>query len=275
MTRFTVLDDTRRHPDLAERITEILRKVAPLVEETTSLSLPPEVRFRLLTPKAWRQAEGEYRQRILARDIADPDLLLPSEQIAPVRLILKATKFMPALVWPLILGSTVVAFDGRSETLVVPKALRHCGLLAHEPSLYQVITHELTHHAQDAACDDNPAWKTFFPHLRKIEPRSISPFVEGHAHWTDQQVTTLLYGEPVNHAQQAKRSLRARFHKRIPGIRDLGPSAAAYEQGARLVGHTVTTHGTELVNRVWKDTSLLPTPSEIAEPGDWSTRIAV
>ncbi|MBZ6253598.1 zinc-dependent metalloprotease [Streptomyces olivaceus] len=275
MPRFTVLDDTRRHPDLAEQIAAILYKVAPLVEEKTCLSVPSEVRFRLLTPKAWRKAEGEYRQHILARDIADPELSLSPEQIAPIRLGLKITKFMPVLVWPLVLGSTVVAADGRSETLLVPRALRHCGLLAHEPSLHQVVSHELTHHAQDAACGDNAAWKTFFPQLRKVAPGSISPFVEGHASWTDQQVTTLLYGAPVNHTRQARRSLRARLHKRIPGIRRLGPSAAAYQQGARFVDHTVTTQGVELINRVWKDTALLPSMSELAEPDTWIARTGV
>ncbi|MDG9717040.1 zinc-dependent metalloprotease [Streptomyces sp. DH24] len=274
MSRFTVLDDTRRHPDLAERITALLHTVAPLVEETTGLPLPPEVRFRLLTPRAWRRAEIAYKLRVLTRDIADPGLSVPPEHVSAVRLALKATGFIPALVWPLVVGSTVIAADGRDETLVMPRALRHSGLLAHEPSLCQMLSHELTHHAQDAACGDSTEWRSFFPQLRKIDPGSIPAVVEGHARWADQQVTTALYGAPVDHVRQARRSPRARLLVRAPGLRRLGPSGDAYAQGTRLIGHAVTVHGTDLVNRVWKDTSLLPTRSEIAEPDAWIARIA-
>ena len=45
-TRFTVLDETQRHPDLVKWISLILRQVALTVNEITGLPLPPAVRFR-------------------------------------------------------------------------------------------------------------------------------------------------------------------------------------------------------------------------------------
>jgi hypothetical protein len=47
-TRFTVLDETQRHPDLAKQIGWILHRVAPTVKEITTLPLPEEARSRLL-----------------------------------------------------------------------------------------------------------------------------------------------------------------------------------------------------------------------------------
>jgi uncharacterized protein (DUF2342 family) len=69
--------------------------------------------------------------------------------------------------------------------------------------------------------------------------------------------------------------LRYRFHNNIPLIRLLGASRDTYQRGARLIGCAVDAQGTDLVNRIWKDTSLLPTPKEIAAPETWVDRIAI
>ncbi|MFD9248409.1 zinc-dependent metalloprotease [Streptomyces bottropensis] len=273
MPQFIVLDDTRRHPELAERITEILRTVAPMVEEATGLPVPPTVRYRLMTPTAWRHELREQRRRSLVRDIADLDL--PSEHVKAAHLSLKITSFIPVLVWPLVLGATGEAADGQSETFIAPRALRHTGLLAHEPSLNQMVIHELTHQLQAEARSDDAAWHTVLPHLRNVDTKGVSAFVEGHAHWTDQHVTTQMYGHPVDHHRQAPRSLRYRMHNSFPGVRRLGPSRSSYEQGALLIRRAVASQGVDLVNRVWKDVSLLPTREEIAAPETWIRRIAV
>jgi hypothetical protein len=63
-TRFTVLDDTQRHPDLAKWISQILRQVAPTVTEITDLPLPVEVCFRLLTRRTWRHELRQNHHRI-------------------------------------------------------------------------------------------------------------------------------------------------------------------------------------------------------------------
>lgn len=272
MTRFTVLDDTLRHPELCERITTTLRLVAPHVAETTGLPLPPEVRFRLLTPAAWRAASRESRERVLQRDIVDLDL--PPEKISAMRGALKVTGSFSALVWPLILGQTGKAADGQTQTILAPRALHHTGLLADDECMHQMLAHELVHHLQ-AEARSGTVWHTFFPAEREISKEGVSVVLEGHASWADQQVTTRLYGRPVNHHQQAPRSWRYRLHAGLPGIRRLGPSRAAYEQGARLIGHATQAYGTDLINRVWKDTSLLPNAAEIADPDAWCRRIAV
>lgn len=158
MTSFTVHDDTRRHDEIRERISEILHKVAPDVEATTGLPLPAHVCFRLLPPKAWRQAQVQHAQRILARDIAELDL--GAGLIGVVRIAMRETaRVTGALTWPLKLATSMEVGGGAYETLMAPKALRHAGVLVHEPSLLQVVAHELVHHLQFAAAGgavDNP-----------------------------------------------------------------------------------------------------------------------
>ena len=271
---FIVLDETRRNADLRDRILGILDTVAPHVAETTGLPLPAEVRYRLLTPKAWREEHRKNYDRVLARDITDLELT-PAE-IDGTRAELKVAGIFPILVWPLMLANTHRAADGQRETIIAPKTWRHAGLLANEPALYQVVAHELVHHLQ-AEARRGVIWKTFFPDKRGMGdiPRSSFTFVlEGHADWTDRQVTTRLFGTPADH-RQAPKSWRYRLHNGLPGIRHLGPSREAYEQGAVLIAHAVDAHGTHGVNRIWKDVSLLPTTEEIADPGVWARRLSV
>ncbi|MFM9760780.1 zinc-dependent metalloprotease [Streptomyces scabiei] len=268
-TRFTVLDEIQRHPDLAEQIDRILHRVAPTVTEITDLPLPEEVRFRLLTPKAWRDETRKSHHRTLARDIAD--LELTAQEIDVVRAGLRIMGFVPVLVWPLVLGSTQAAADGRRETIIAPRALHHGGLLVDEPALHQMVAHELVHQVQ-ADARSGAVWTTFFPQKRGITGRGASAVLEGHADWADHHVTARLFGAPADHRQSPK-SWRYRTHNALPGIRRLGPSREAYEQGSRLIAHAVAAGGTDLVNQVWKDAVFLPTEEEIADPDAWVRRI--
>ncbi|MFF4755290.1 zinc-dependent metalloprotease [Streptomyces sp. NPDC002514] len=273
MTEIVVLDDTRRHPELTERITELLSEVASPVAEVTGLALPPTVRFRLVTPRAWRDETIKSQRRTLTRDIAD--LPLKPDDISPAQTALKFMRVIPVLVWPLVVGATMAAADGQEETLAAPWALHHSGLLADEPSLVQMLAHELTHHLQAAAIADNTGWRTWFPTQRNLpHSRIVSTVVEGHARWTDQQVTTRRYGAPVDH-NRAPKSLRHRIHSRIPGIRHLGPSPAAYSAGARFFESVAASAGVDHINRVWKDPSLLPTQDEFASPLSWLDRTGI
>ncbi|MGW3651687.1 zinc-dependent metalloprotease [Streptomyces sp. NPDC000878] len=268
--RFTVVDDTHGHPDLADQVSAILHRVAPTVQEITGLPLPPEVRVRLLTPKAWREELRQNRHRTFARDLADLDLT--SAEITAVRVGLKIAAFVPVLLWPLVPAATQQAADTRWETIIAPRALRHCGVLADEPSLHQVIAHELVHQMQ-AEAHGGTVWDSFFLQKRgtPAPPCSVSTVLEGHATWADQQATTQLLGTPADH-RQARKSWRYRLHNRDI-IRRLVPSRDAYEQGAHLIGHAVAAHGTGVVNHVWNDLSLLPTAEEIAAPEAWTRRI--
>ncbi|MEV6483348.1 hypothetical protein [Streptomyces sp. NPDC051576] len=264
-----MLDDTQRHPHLAKQISLILRQVAPAVNEITGLPLPPEVRFRLVTPKAWRDEARQSQHRILARDIAD--LELTPQEIGGIRRRLKAMGFVPVLVWPLVLASTQETEDGHDETIIAPRALHHGGLLADEAALHQLLIHELVHQMQTGA-RGGAVWATFFPQKRGIATPGVPTVLEGHAAWADQQVTTRLLGAPADH-RQAPKSLRYRLHNALPGIRRLGPSRAAYEQGCRLIAQAVTEGGTGLVNQILKDGTYLPTDAEIADPASWIYRI--
>ena len=269
-TRFTVLDDTQRHPDLAERIDQILRQVAPTVNEITGLPLPAKVRFRLLTPKAWREETRQHRMRILARDIADLELL-PAE-ISAMRLALKLGSFVPVLLWPLVPATTQEAADARWETTTAPRALRHCGVLTDEHFLVQVVAHELVHHMQEEAAGGT-VWASLFLPNRGVlaSPKSVSTIVEGHATWAEQQTLTRLFGTAADFREGPK-SWRYRLHNRNI-IRRLGPSREAYVQGSRLIAQAVAELGTGLVNQIWKDLSLLPTAKEITDPAAWIYRI--
>ncbi|RPE39081.1 zinicin-like metallopeptidase [Streptomyces sp. Ag109_O5-1] len=274
MTRFTVLDDTRRHPELTELLLSILHTVAPVVQETTRLPLPAKVRYRLLTPKKWRNANRLNQQRILARDIADQKLT--PQQIRALRGILKMTSFVPVLVWPLVFAQTMEAADGQVETIIAPRALHHSGFLTNQPCLTVMTAHELVHHAQFEA-RRGLVWETYAPDRRGMDRRGrgASTVLEGHATWAEQQTTTRLFGAPVNHRELAKRSWRYRLHAGFPGVRCLGPRLDSYEQGARLITHAVDTHGVDVVNRVWKDIFLLPTADEVAALDTWAQRLAV
>ncbi|MEU9405136.1 zinc-dependent metalloprotease [Streptomyces sp. NPDC048281] len=273
MTRFTVLDDTRRHPELSELLSSILHTVAPIVKETTGLPLPAEVRYRLLTPKEWRNATRHNQQRILARDIAD--LELKPEEIKAARIAVKISTVVPVFVWPLVFASTMEAADGQVETFLAPRSLHHSGFLTNQQCLTVMNAHELVHHAQFLAREGH-VWETFFPARRGIPRRghSASVLLEGHATWAEQRITARLFGAPVNHRELAKRSWRYRLHAGFPGVRRLGPRLDSYEQGARLITHAVNTCGIDVVNRVWRDASLLPTAEETAAPDTWAQRLA-
>lgn len=178
-----------------------------------------------------------------------------------------------ALTWPLKLATSMEADGGAYETLMAPKALRHAGVLAHEPSLLQVVAHELVHHLQFAAADGT-LWTTLFPHLRGIDPRSVTTFREGHAAWTDRHITGRLFGAPVDHRRDGSKSWRYRLHNGLPGIRRLGPSLEAYDRGARFFADVTAATGTDVVNRVWKDATLQPAAGEFADADAWIGRVA-
>ncbi|MFF5307619.1 zinc-dependent metalloprotease [Streptomyces sp. NPDC013161] len=270
-TRFTVLDDTQRHPDLAERIDQILRQVAPTVTEITGLPLPAAVRFRLLTPKAWREEFRQGHLRTLARDIADLDLL-PTE-IDGARLGLKIATFSPVLLWPLVPARTQKAADAQRETTTSPQALHHCGVLTDEQFLVQVVAHELVHHIQAEAVGDT-VWTSHFLPKRGVlaSPKSVSTIVEGHATWAERQTLKRLFGTAADFREGPK-SWRYHLHNGTPAIPRLGLSRDTHVQGSRLVALAVDEYGTGLLNQVWKDLTLLPTKREIADPATWICRI--
>ncbi|MFD9441823.1 zinc-dependent metalloprotease [Streptomyces sp. NPDC060006] len=272
MTGFTVLDETHRNAGLRDRILGILDTVAPHVAQTTGLPLPAEIRYRLLTPNRWRTEHRHITRRVLDRDITD--LKLTPQEISRTRKRVRTAGLIPVLTWPFTPTDTHQAADGQHETILTPTAWRHAGLLVDEPALHQVVTHALVHHLQ-AEARNSTVWKTFFPDKRgmsDVPHRSPAFVLEGHAHWADQQITRRLFGTPADH-RHAPKSWRYRLHHSLPAIHRLGPSRAAYEKGTALIARAVEAHGTHVVNRVWKDISLLPTAEEIADPDVWVRRL--
>ena len=272
MTVFLVRDETSR-PQLAEQITDILQQLAPIMVETTGLSLAPRVTYRLVTPKEWRAVQVRGLQRALACDMADLDL--PPERLAQAHASIKKARVMMLKAWPLVMGSTGRTAGEQPETVIAPKALHHTGLLANDDVLAQMVVHELVHHAQQTAWDHHAArWSTLFPDLRGRPHWAFSSLLEGHARWADQQVTRLAFGAPVDADRTRKsQSLRYRLHARLPGIRNAGPSRAAYDAGAQFIEHIVAAGGTDLINRIWKDSDLVPTHSEITDAEAWLLRV--
>jgi len=270
VTSFTVHNDTRHHDDLRERISDILHKVAPDVETATGLPLPTDVCFRLLTPKARRHAQVQNAQHILDRDTAD--LLLEPAHITAARISIKISRVTAALVDPLVLATSMEVDGGAYETLMAPISLRHAGVLAHEPSLLQVVAHELVHHLQFAAAGGT-VWKSLFPEVRGIDPDSVIAFREGHAAWADRHITARLFGAPVDHRRDASKSWRYRLHNRLPGIGRLGPDRETYRPEFRFFADVSAATGTDVINKVWKDTTLQPTARELFDPEAWLGRV--
>ncbi|MFB8777979.1 zinc-dependent metalloprotease [Streptomyces broussonetiae] len=274
MLDLTVHDDTRRQKDLADRITRTLESVAPLVARTTGLPLPPAVRFRVVTPAVWRRESVAHLQRLLVRDISDLGLH-PAHAKQLKRRVRMGGAIVPPMVLPMIMGWTALAADGQREVIVVPQALRHGGLLSHEPSLTKMIAHELTHLVQVAAYDDDPAWNTLVPDLRKTDKEVTSLVLEGHALWTDGQVTTQLYGRPVDQRHRGAQVL-ALPAPRNRLARTMRLDRARYAEAATFFNDAVAIHGVDQVNRIWQDRPLLPTKDEFtdADARAWIRRIA-
>ncbi|WP_416969372.1 zinc-dependent metalloprotease [Streptomyces sp. 4F14] len=272
MIRFTVLDETRRHPDLAEQISAVLHTAAPVVTQTTGLAVPPDVRFRLITPKEWRTAFRHNVERIMTRDIADADLELTPKEITQIRRALKIGGIVPVLLWPLMAGVTREAADGQAETVIAPRTLQHAGMDTSPQCLTQIVAHELVHHAQLAARAG--VWaETLFAERRGRAPHAGPAVVEGHAYWADREITTRLYGAPVDAAEHARPSRRFRLHKAITDITGLSRAGTHCVQGLRLITQAVEATGTDVVNQVWTDASLPPTAEEITAPDTWAARL--
>ncbi|TXL83952.1 zinc-dependent metalloprotease [Streptomyces sp. IB2014 016-6] len=266
---------------LVARIAGIAEQVVPVLEEVTDLPVGPGAVIRILTPDAWAVAQAMHLARGTQRDITDLDLT--PEQIEQCRNRARATAEEARLVWPLVMGSTVEAMDGTPHVLLVPEALGHCGV--EEPELFKVIAHELNRIAQHRAGDGAAflAQSTAFPALRGLKGVMAPYFLSGHSRWADLKVTTRLLGREVNEdtgwQSETYRHLKqqqVREHYSGPQAKAAapGPARAAYVDGAQWIRTVVNRVGTGAVNRAWKDTTLMPTWAETADPDAWIARVA-
>ncbi|MFD3414982.1 zinc-dependent metalloprotease [Streptomyces cyaneofuscatus] len=275
MTDVKVLHETGKHGDLQERVESILDEVVPLVRETTRLELPALVVFRIIDPETW-QADSEadltgFVSRFRARR---PRWHAPAIGLVERMSLRQFRKVAPLLGGVLVMGATTAGPAEQSQTMLVPEALAHSGVLSSPYYLTQLVIHELVHHAQNLATLHREAWAAEKPSAF-LRAGSIKFVEEGHAYWVDQQVTRRLFGEPKNiHTApttiQSDVYQAALKNRRIARMRR-GPDI--YTKGRQLVAAAIESAGLSTFNGVWTDLSLLPVKHELEHPDRWAERL--
>ena len=264
--------------ELVAKIVSIADQVVPVLESITDLSVGPRPVIRVITPDAWVEALAADNRRSAQRDIDDLDLT--PEQVQQRLERARGKEEELRLIWPLVMGATIEAEDGTPEVLLVPEALRHCGF--EEPELIKVVAHELNHVAQHRAGDGAAflAQRTAFGVLRGLEGVMAAYFLSGHSRWADLIVTTRMIGREVqeNTGRQTETywQVREQVEQRYRHDRGNlpGPPRAAYVEGSQWVRIVVDEVGTAVLNRAWKETSLMPTSVELEDPHAWIARVA-
>jgi len=279
MTICQVRQETDWCEQLAHQIEETAEQVIPVLEEVTGLSVGPSPLIRLVNPTVWADDHAAQAARFLARDIAD----FPSTPEVIETLTTRAQEKDAEMrrIWPLVAGATIDNADGIPQVLIMPEALHHLGF--EEPEIYKLLAHELCHVAQ-IIVGDGALLLAY--HTKARAERGLSDVVpaylgSGHSRWADLQVTTRLLGREVSeHTGRQSERVRqlihdARARHEADPTRTPGPSKAAYQDGARWVAAVVAQTGsTDLINRAWKDMTLLPTMPEIGDPPAWVRRAA-
>jgi len=263
-----VRDETGHNSELAQQIEQILREVAPLVEDVTGLSAPACPIFSLVTPEGLQSAASAWADRVAERDLASEGLS-EAEQLE-ICVLVEASKPMIRLMWPLIMGQTVITDEG-PVSLLCPDGLQHSGVLSDRRFLTQAVVHELAHQPQ-LENDADLHWQSFLPGRRT----DMAPvfLMEGHARWADEQVTQRLFGTPVD-ADLAPRSELFTAHANLTTMQMLdGGNQQSCGVGSQFIAHVVNAmDGTDTLNRVWKDLGLVPTLEEFRDPDAWLSRV--
>ncbi|MFD4795010.1 zinc-dependent metalloprotease [Streptomyces anulatus] len=267
MTVPHVLDTTDGHEALRTQVEQILQQVIPLVGSTTELPLPPRAVYRLVDVETW-QSEQQSESVLIAHALEDAH---PAAQRQAIRESFQQQSAFfreagPVLGGILVMGATQ---GDTSQTLLVPEALQHSGVLSSPEYLTQVIAHELTHQFQNYV-SARATWPARRPAaLRRY--RSVKVLEEGHAYWTDRKITEALFGK-VWDAVDAPRS-----DTYLQAEKQMGPMAAArrepYTKGLALVETAVEAVGLTGLNRVWSRPDLLPDDQEVESPELWASRL--
>ncbi|MER8199528.1 hypothetical protein ABTY00_37095 [Streptomyces microflavus] len=275
MTNLLVLDETKRHSELRAQVETVLEQVAPLVRETTRLELPSVVNFRLITPEQWQaDSEADLSGLVQRFRVKRPRRHGPAIKVVQRVTLSQFRKAAPLLGGVLVMGATTVGPAEQSITMLVPEALQHSGILSSPEYLAQLISHELTHHAQNLASSHREIWATEKP-AALLRAGTIKFLEEGHAHWTDQEVTRLLFGEPKDAGNIPASATSDAYQQALKDkrITRIGPRRDLYKEGLALVGPAVDAVGAATLNRVWTDLSLVPTRREVKHPTRWAARL--
>ncbi|MFJ1662439.1 hypothetical protein [Streptomyces anthocyanicus] len=282
MVTLRVVDETGSHEELAAKIDSILARAVRLVEPATGLALPDTVTFRIVPVETYRSAQvanmalnlRKYRKVV-------PAWRRPFVALAS-RFLLRILRGRTAKQGKyLVMGSTFsVPETGHSETLFVPEALQHNGILTAEKFLTALTVHEMLHQAQNAASEHRANWIANRA-MTLLDPGGIRVLEEGHATWGDQAITQTLYGTAVDIRSAPKSEEYKSLHQ--GGVQ---AKLAVYEGGRLLVNSAIDAIGLQEFNKVWADDQRLPRKEEVAEafaaftadepasPTIWATRLA-
>ncbi|WP_404949026.1 zinc-dependent metalloprotease [Streptomyces sp. ARC14] len=276
MTDVKVLDETGEHGDLQERVESILDEVVPVVRETTRLELPALVVFRIIDPKTWQvDSEADLAGFVSRFRARRPRWHAPAISLVERISLRGFRQVAPLLGGVLVMGATTAGPAEQSQTMLVPDALAHSGVLSSPYYLTQLVVHELVHHAQSLATHHREVWAAEKPSAL-LRAGSVKFVEEGHAYWVDQQVTGRLFGEPKD-IHTAPATIQsdvyqdAMKNRRIVRMRR-GPDI--YTEGRQLVATAIESAGLSTFNDVWTDPSLLPVKRELKHPDRWAERLA-
>ncbi|MEV3898091.1 MULTISPECIES: hypothetical protein [Streptomyces] len=264
-TDLIVLDETGRHEDLREQVGGILALVAPLVKPTTGLDLPGLVSFRIVPVETWQSEQAAETARLLRayRELM-PFWTRPGITLLGTAMLRTFRRISADMGGVMVMGATQPGPGADdSQTLLVPEALEHTGVLSDPEYLTQVIVHELVHHAQNRASQHRADWAAHTPKAL-LRGNGVSFLEEGHARWADQVITRDLFGAACD-ADSAPKSQRYNEVAKRKEITRLKPTVDPYKVGRALVASAIDTVGTQELNAVWSNARLLPSKGEVAD----------
>ncbi|MFI1532069.1 zinc-dependent metalloprotease [Streptomyces griseus] len=285
MTDILVLDETDQHQELREQVETILSRFAPLMPMATGLELPQLVCFRIVPVETWQSEQTAEKVQLLReyRELM-PYWKRPLVGLGSALVVRISGTVSADLGGVLVMGASQRGMGaGESQTLLVPEALHHTGLLTDPKYLTQMVVHELVHHAQNRASGHRRAWAADDPG-NLIRGNGVELLEEGHAFWADQAIVRQGLGEPCD-VYSAPKS--PRYEDAIQGkmVKLLAPDRDRYNAGRLLVESAIEAVGTQRFNQVWTTPELLPSKAELEDavaalaadppsrPLQWATRL--
>ncbi len=265
------VEDGNKHTQLVDHLHHAVTVAAPLVVETSGLTLDVPVRVRLVSPAGYRAANQDYF-RWVAEGVLDRDDLRDAERTMTEQM----RRWVGAVIgvyaraaWPCVGGQTLKGRDGGHEILILPQALRRNR--SSRDQVTAIVSHELTHVAQQLASPATEAEMALeaLRGLNRDAGAGHSALWEGHATWVHWAVTRKLFGEEVA-SYSAKHPWRGRVLKRVPVMAE---KAASYERGRLFVEAVVQEEGVGFINRAWRGPDHEPTDAEIDVPHRWVARM--
>ncbi|MER6629018.1 hypothetical protein ABT301_12345 [Streptomyces sp. NPDC000987] len=257
----------RAFDDLGSRLRVIAEEAAPVVESVTALPLPEPIVIRTMTTRAWKRAHGRRARRLVMAEWRELDPR--GDDARAASFAVKQERVWRRQNWPVIAAQTVDFESGQPEIVILAESLRHQDRLDASDALTKVIAHELTHLAQYQA-GGGAVWqasKSYFKRLRGTADRNYNFLLEGHAYWTDGEVTTKLLGSKVELS-------------RAPGASDIVDKALETAKpvlkGNRVseeaVADVIAVCGIDIFNQIWTNPDLIPTHEDTKSPDAWARR---